>query len=66
MDTLVIELTNSKAYKLLQDMEELNLIKVVKKKVKISDLRGKLATAMTNEEIDEQLKKMREEWQRDF
>ena len=31
MDTLMIELTNHKAYKLLQDMEDLNLIRVLKK-----------------------------------
>lgn len=66
MDTLVIELTNSKAYKLLQDVEELNLIKVIKKKVKISELRGKLTTKMTNEEIDKQLNDLRNEWQRNF
>ncbi|MCB9034943.1 MAG: hypothetical protein H6553_13985 [Chitinophagales bacterium] len=29
-DTLIIELTNKKAVKLLQDMEDLNLIKVIK------------------------------------
>jgi hypothetical protein len=66
MDTLIIELTNSKAYKLLQDMEDLNLIKVIKKKNKMSELRGKLTSSMTNEEIDNQLKTLREEWQRDF
>ncbi|WP_295650379.1 hypothetical protein [uncultured Mucilaginibacter sp.] len=66
METLVIELTNSKAYKLLQDMEELNLIKVIKKKVKISDLKGKLTSSMSNEEIDAQLKELRGEWQRNF
>jgi len=66
METLVIELTNSKAYKLLQDMEELNLIKVINKKVKISDLKGKLTSSMSNEEIDAQLKELRGEWQRNF
>ena len=29
MNTLTIELTNQKAYKLLKDLEELNLIKVI-------------------------------------
>ncbi len=64
MDTLIIQLTNSKAYKLIEDMEELNLIKVIKKTANISDLRGKITTPMTNDEIDKQLKEIREEWKR--
>jgi hypothetical protein len=66
MDTLLIELTNSKAYKLLQDMEELNLIRVLKQPVKISLLRSRLKTKMTNENIDSQIKSIRNEWQRDI
>ncbi len=34
MDTLLIQLTNNKAYKLLQDLEELHLIKVLGRKEK--------------------------------
>ncbi len=66
MDTLLIQLTNSKAYKLLQDMEELDLIRVVKQPVKISLLRSRLKTKMTNENIDSQIKSIRNEWQRDI
>jgi len=36
MDTITIQLTNQKAYKLLEDMEELNLIHIVKQTSKIS------------------------------
>jgi len=66
MDTLLIQLTNSKAYKLLQDMEELNLIRVVKQPVKISLLRSKLKTKMSNDHIDSQIKSIRNAWQRDI
>ena len=62
MDTLIIELTNHKAYKLLQDMEELSLIRVLKKtSEKISSLPQKIKTPMTNAEIDDQLKALRNE-----
>jgi len=66
MDTLIIQLTNQKAYKLLEDMEELNLIRVIKKPVQITSLRGLIKTPMSNEEIDKQLSDMRNEWQRDI
>jgi hypothetical protein len=65
MDTVIIQLTNQKAYKLLEDMEELNLIRVLKEPSKISSLRGQIKTRMSNEEIDKQLSVIRKEWQRD-
>jgi hypothetical protein len=34
MDTLLIQLTNNKAYRLLQDLEELHLIKVLGRREK--------------------------------
>ena len=64
MDTVTIQLTNQKAYKLLKDMEELNLIRVLKDNPKISSLRGKIKTPMSNEEIDTQLEALRKEWQK--
>jgi hypothetical protein len=65
MDTLMIELTNHKAYKLLQDMEDLNLIRVLKKKSDgISSLRQKIRTRMSEEQIQQQLDSIRKEWQR--
>ena len=65
MDTVIIQLTNQKAYKLLEDMEELNLIRVLKEPAKISSIRGKVKTRMSNEEIEDQLNATRKEWQRD-
>ncbi len=66
MDTVIIQLTNKKAYKLLEDMEELDLIRVIKEPTKLSSLRGLIKSPMTNEEIDKQLNDIRDEWQRGF
>ena len=65
-DTLTIEVINHKAYKLLQDLEEMDIIKVVRKPALLSKLRGKIQTRMNNEGIDKQLDKIRKEWQRDI
>jgi len=67
-ETVTIELTNSEAYKLLKEMEELNLIKVLKNPPPetLSSLRGKIKTPMNPVQIDDQLKKVRKEWQRDI
>jgi hypothetical protein len=64
MDTLLIELRNTKAYKLLQDMEDLDLIRVIKSPSKISLLRQRIQTRLNNEQIDQQLNSIRQEWQR--
>ncbi|MGZ3757175.1 MAG: hypothetical protein ACXVAY_12735 [Mucilaginibacter sp.] len=64
METLLIELTNQKAYKLLKDLEDLDMIKVLKKPSNLSSLRGKVQTKMSSEEIDKQLNILRNEWQR--
>src|SRR5690625_7074919 len=66
MDTLTIQLKNRKAYKLLKDMEELNLIKVIKtpSSEKLSSLRGKIKTPMNDRQIDKQLKSLNREWER--
>jgi hypothetical protein len=65
MDKIIIELTNHKAYKLLQDMEELNLIRVLKKPAKLSSLPQQINVRMSNIDIDKQLGTIRKEWQRD-
>ncbi len=67
MEKLVIELTNQKAYRLLKELEALNLIKMIKTpSTKLSSLRNKVQDRMSNSQIDEQLQKLREEWQRDI
>lgn len=66
MNTLEIELVDQKALKLLQDMEELNLIRVVRKKSGMAALRKKIQTKMSEAEIDNQLGNIRDEWTRDI
>ncbi|MBD0286542.1 MAG: hypothetical protein ICV79_14110 [Flavisolibacter sp.] len=66
MDRLLIQLTNAKAYRLLQDMEELNLIRIIKEPVRLSSLRKKINTRMNSEAINEQLQSMLNEWQNDI
>ena len=66
MTTLTIELTDEKALGLLQDMEALHLIRVVKEPFKISSLRDKIQTPMNADAIDKQLDRLRGEWRRDI
>ena len=55
MTTLTIELTNEKALRLLQDLEDLNIIRLIKNPIKLSSLRNKIKTPMTEEAIDKQI-----------
>lgn len=67
MEKLVIEITNHRAYRLLKELEELNLIKMTKTpSTKLSSLRKKVQNNMSDPQIDEHLQKLREEWQRDI
>jgi hypothetical protein len=66
MDTLIIELTNQKAYKLFKELEELHLIRVIKKNIKTSELRNQIKNQMNEKSIDTQLNDLRGEWQRDI
>lgn len=67
MERLVIELRNQKAYNLLKELEELDLIKMIKApSTKISDIRKKVQYKMSDSKIDQQLQILREEWQRDI
>jgi hypothetical protein len=66
MTTLTIELTNEKAIKLLRDLEDLHIIRVINKPVKLSALRRQIKTKMSDEAIDKQVNELRDEWQRDI
>jgi len=66
MDILEIELTNKNALKLLLDLEEMDLIKVLKKKPTLSSLRSQIKLPMSNEQINEQLESLSNEWKRDI
>uniref|UniRef100_F4C4R5 Uncharacterized protein n=1 Tax=Sphingobacterium sp. (strain 21) TaxID=743722 RepID=F4C4R5_SPHS2 len=69
METLVIKIRDKNAIKLIQDLELLNLIKIVKgeRKVKKSKLSEMLAGSINKEEAEayqQAVKTMREEWER--
>jgi hypothetical protein len=68
MDTMLIQLTNQKAFKLLHELEELNLIKVLKQNFSSGgDLSDKYAGKLPSDVADELQKyvlKSREEWEK--
>ena len=71
MDAVLIELTNKKAIRLLHDMEELNLIKVIKGNsakptIKLSEkYAGKLPSAVANE-LQNYVGQSRNKWNKDL
>ena len=72
MDTLLIEVTSQKAYQLLRQLEELHIIRVLKKrsenKLKLSE-KYSGALGLTDEEytsFHQHIKQVRNEWERDI
>ena len=68
METILIQLTHRKALKLLLDLEELQLIRVLKKNVhteqKLSDkYAGKLSQEI-GEQLQQHITQSRKEWER--
>lgn len=67
METMLIQITNHKAYKLLEDLEDLNLIKVLQKKEqtpeKLSEKYAGKLNPKVAEELQEYVSKSREEWE---
>ena len=66
MDTLIIQVTNQNAYSLLNELEKLHLIKVLKKEStssqKLSDrFAGKLPLDAAKK-LQEHIKQSRDEW----
>jgi len=64
---MLIQITDQKAYKFLEDLEDLNLIKVLQKKEQASEklsekYAGKLSPRVA-EELQEYVSKSREEWE---
>ena len=72
MDTLVIEVTNRKAYQLLKQLEELHIIRVLKNgtepKQKLSEkYRGKLHLSKEESlEFHKYIQESRDEWERNI
>lgn len=71
MTQLTIEINDNKTLKLIEDLADLKLIKVLKEKgkgnkKKLSErLAGSLSSAQARE-LDRELKKIRKEWERDI
>ena len=66
METIVVQITNNKALKLLQELEDLHLIKMLKRNAdtsqKLSEkYAGKLSPA-TVEKLQQHLQQSRNEW----
>lgn len=66
METVLIQINNSKAYRLLEDLEELKILKVLKKNVSPTQKRsekyaGKLPENIADE-LQEYVTKSRNEW----
>ncbi|MFN3561965.1 MAG: hypothetical protein ACK4XY_10090 [Chloroherpetonaceae bacterium] len=66
METVLVQINNKKAYKLLEDLEDLNIIKVLKKSVqseqKLSEkYAGKLPLDVA-EELQNYVTQSRNEW----
>lgn len=72
MQTLTITVNNAKAVKLLEDLEALDLIKVIKRSVTIvkeKKLSERLSGSITSEQAEKmrsELKLMRNEWERNI
>lgn len=66
-NTMLIQLTNQKAAGLLHELEELQLIKVLKEnvepvKTKLSDKYKGFITKEEGQQLNEHVKQMRSEW----
>ena len=66
-NTMLIQVTNQKAIGLLQELQELHLIRVIKEnftpvKLKLSDKYKGIITKEQGENLNEHIKQMRSEW----
>ena len=66
METVLIQINNDKAYKLLEDLEDLLIIKVLKKNMqpqqKLSEKYAGKLPADIADELQNQLTQIRSEW----
>jgi hypothetical protein len=66
MSTLDIEIKKDLAMRELTEIEKKELSEILMKEYSISSLRRLVKKPMTNAEIDAQLNKLRNEWERDI
>ncbi|MDD4971226.1 MAG: hypothetical protein PHT07_17495 [Paludibacter sp.] len=66
METVLIQINNSKAYKLLEDLEKLHVLKVLKKSKKqslsLSDKYAGKLSPKTADELQDYVNESREQW----
>jgi hypothetical protein len=69
METLTIELNNRKTLSILRELEELSLLRIVKKQPQTNSMADLLSNCISSEQaalMNNELKQMREEWERVF
>ena len=69
METLTIELNNSKTISIIKGLEELALLRIVKNEPQTINIADLLSNCISSEQaslMNKELKQMREEWDRDF
>lgn len=72
METVTIELKKAKSMALLEDLEALDIIKIIRKKTppkppgKLSDMFRGSISAEEADKFNEYVKKSRDEWERDI
>lgn len=66
METVLIEINNDKAYRLLEDLEDLHIIKIIKKNIhpqqKLSEKYAGKLPAEVADELQNYVTKSRNEW----
>lgn len=65
MKTIIVEINNNKAYKILKSLEELELIKIVKKKISPTTKRKTYSGTLPAEvadELQDYVSESRSEW----
>ncbi len=67
MNTMLIQLTNQRALKLIHELEELHLIKVLNENIndikpKLSDKYKGILSKVDGKKLNEHIKQMRSEW----
>jgi len=69
METLTIELNNSKTLSILKELEGLSLLRIIKKQPRTNNMADLLANSISDEQavlMNKELKQMRNEWERTF
>ncbi|MDO9154511.1 MAG: hypothetical protein Q7U47_12560, partial [Paludibacter sp.] len=66
METVIVQINNSKAYKLLADLEDLHILKVIKiskqQTISLSEKYAGKLTSKTADALQNYVKLSREEW----